>query len=132
MKIPLKDIVEILEITNDLNRGYYNKNDHTLNVIFDEFNNDLEFEDEPEHLIFLPTQYDLNEYDMMEDFILNITDNETRDTLFSAINGRGAFRNFKDSILRFNIHDSWYVHKHKALTRIAQRWCEENGLEYSI
>ena len=49
-------------------------------------------------------------WQQMEDFIhsLDDIDETTRRSLFRAIEGRGAFRRFKDIIYEFGIQDKWY------------------------
>jgi len=83
-------------------------------------------------LIHFPSKYDLNEYAMMEDFIRCVKDPHIRDCLGIAIEGRGAFRRFKDTADRFNVIDEWYEFKNQAFLAYAREWCDGNGLLYSI
>ena len=88
--------------------------------------------DKWEELIRFPEKYELNEYGMMEDFILTVRDAHIRGCLENAISGRGAFRRFKDTADRFNMIDNWYEFKNQALLAYAKKWCDENGLQYSM
>ena len=47
-----------------------------------------------------------------------------------AINGRGAFRRFKDTVNRYGIEDQWYAFRDAGYAAVARRWCEENDVEY--
>jgi hypothetical protein len=78
----------------------------------------------------LPTQFDTHEWSIMEDFTLSVESERIRGELMSAIHGRGAFRNFKDSIRRLRIEKDWFTFRDEALREIAVEWCEENGLEW--
>ncbi|SEA94884.1 Uncharacterised protein family (UPF0158) [Oribacterium sp. KHPX15] len=50
--------------------------------------------------------------------------------LTHAIQGRGAFRRFKDTVYDLGIDQKWYDYQAKAYKRIATRWCEANDIEY--
>ena len=49
-----------------------------------------------EDYIPLPGQYDINEYRIMEEFIYELPAGKNQDVLARTIQGRGAFRRFKD------------------------------------
>jgi len=86
--------------------------------------------DHEENFIGLPTKYDVHEYQIMEEFILSIRDRRISDALYSAIKGKGAFRRFKDGIIRFDIEDHWFKYREAAIKRAAIDWCELNQLEF--
>jgi hypothetical protein len=48
--------------------------------------------------------------------------------LFGAIQGRGAFRRFKDGIREHDIEKQWYEFKEKKLKELVIEWCEEKDL----
>lgn len=50
--------------------------------------------------------------------------------MYSAIQGRGAFRRFRDMIIKMGIEQVWYDFKADTYKRKAARWCEEKGIEY--
>ena len=77
-----------------------------------------------------PNQRDLNEYNIMVDFADNVNDPRKNELLFVALQGRGAFRRFKDTLYSVDLLDEWCAFKHTAFVEIARRWCEENGIEY--
>lgn len=52
------------------------------------------------------------------------------DKLESAIQGRGAFRRFRDGIRRFHLEQEWYDYQAAEYKKLAARWCEDNGIEY--
>ncbi len=81
-------------------------------------------------MVSLPSQYELREYDTMEMFAEAYPDERIQDYLLTAIQGRGAFRRFKDTLHRFGIADKWYDYKEEALLNFARRWCRENELDY--
>jgi len=81
-------------------------------------------------MIRLPSKEELREYDMMEDFTESVKDAHIRDCLEISIQGRGAFRRFKDTAIRFGVIDSWYEFKSQALMEYAKEWCEMHDLEF--
>ena len=85
---------------------------------------------EDDEWIAAPSQRDLNEYRIMEDFVGSVTDTRANELLFVALEGRGAFRRFKDTLRRVSLEEEWYAFKRKAYIEIAREWCEENEIEY--
>ncbi|WP_010249387.1 UPF0158 family protein [Acetivibrio cellulolyticus] len=83
-----------------------------------------------ENYVELPSKFDIDEYSIMEEFCDSISNSRMSDALRNAIQGRGAFRKFKDTIQRLNIEDSWYKFKEEAFRKIAVEWCEDNCIEY--
>ena len=96
----------------------------------DEIRRAAELLDRWDDLLPLPDKRRLDEYGMMEDFIRTVPDVHIRDCLSVAIEGKGAFRRFKDTAIRFGVVDEWYRFKERALLSFARAWCEENELSY--
>jgi len=80
--------------------------------------------------IRLPDEYDIHEYSIMQDFCYSIEDEQLNNKLCNAITGRGAFRRFKDAMIRYDLEDSWYAYKHQSLRKIAQDWCKFNNIPW--
>lgn len=86
----------------------------------------LEHEDK---YISLPSQFDINEYSMIEDFcFMQVGSRQTE--LLNAINGKGAFRRFKDKIDELDLEDAWYTFRDESYKEIAIDFCKHHGLEY--
>ena len=83
-----------------------------------------------EDYIELPTKYDVNEYEIMEDFCLSISEQGKRNTLLKVIKGKGAFRRFKEKIIEFDIEQQWYSFRNDRFKEIAIEWCQENNINY--
>jgi len=78
--------------------------------------------------VALPTQWDVHEYSIMEDFVLSLPESNAQDRLWSRIHGSGAFRKFKDDIHRFDLAETWYAFREERLTKIALEWAEKNDI----
>lgn len=78
----------------------------------------------------LPAEDDINDYEIMIDFIYTIKEDEVRNTLFKKIRGRGTFRRFKAMIRHYQIEEDWITFKKEAFHTLAIDWCESNGLDY--
>ncbi len=85
-----------------------------------------------ENYIELPNKWEINEYDIMEEFCGSIKNESISNALYSAIQGRGAFRRFKDAIIRFGVEGDWYKFREEALKQIAIECCEENEIKYIV
>ncbi|PLR75380.1 hypothetical protein CU633_21365 [Bacillus sp. V3-13] len=150
-KIKLTNIIEGIDIQFDDTYTFLNK--ETGEVIsvshenfqdaeeLDSFENLPEWQQEDleiaidvlgndEKYIELPTKYDINEYRIMEDFCYSVQDKRIQDRLFDAIDGKGAFRRFKNKIHDFGIEDQWYSFRDEELKKIAIEWCQHHDLQY--
>lgn len=68
-------------------------------------------------------------YGDMEDFIERVRDRRARELLARAIEGRGAFRRFKDTLLQFpELRDAWFSFHDTRMERRALRWLAGESL----
>lgn len=132
--VKLSEVIDGLEFVNDGldTQAYFNPDKNEIFYIneFDTFEEKEKLEDIIEESIMLPSKYDIYEYSMMEDFIETIGDVKLYNQLCIAINGRGAFRRFKDTCINYEIIDNWYKFRDKKYKEIAINWCRENNIEY--
>lgn len=114
MKVKLEDIIEAMEFANMETEYYYDTHNEKVLMLFDgmvdgEDNPEL-FEDIKEGFVEdyipLPGQYDINEYRIMEEFIYELPAGKNQDVLARTIQGRGAFRRFKDKLYDLNLENS--------------------------
>ena len=69
-------------------------------------------------------------YDDMEDFIATVRDEHLADLLEVAINGRGAFRRFKDVLLRYpEERERWFQFKDERMQERALEWLDDIGVK---
>lgn len=149
LNVKLDDIIQGMEFQSDEHHSYLNKTTGEVVTISDEDFHAVEenrpLEDFPEwqrdsikvakeiletdNYIPLPDRFDINEYRLMERFCRSI-DDDIREEMYFAIEGRGAFRMFKHNIHKYGLVDDWYKFRDEAYKRIAIEWCEENGIPY--
>lgn len=58
--------------------------------------------------IVLPGQYEIDAYSIMEEFVENFPEDRKKIELSDAIQGRGAFRRFKDTVYDLGLEQKWY------------------------
>ncbi|WP_010529177.1 UPF0158 family protein [Lentibacillus jeotgali] len=78
----------------------------------------------------IPSQFDIDEYGMIEDFCFSIKDSNAQDKLLHAIRGKGAFRRFKDMIIDLDLEKDWYAYRDERYKQVAIEFCEDHGLGY--
>jgi len=81
--------------------------------------------------IALPSKFEINEWEIMRDFAQSQTDREAAENLLRAIQGRGAFRYFKDKVNQYGLRDEWFEFKGRSLEEIAREALEEAGIPFS-
>ena len=131
--VTLSKIIEGLEMVDDITDCYYNPETDEIflsNIGEVENLSEDELDELFEKSIILPTQYEINEYQIMVDFIEKIDNLEVKNNLQRLIQGKGAFRRFKDYCLEMNIIQDWYDFKEQKYREIAINWCEQNELKY--
>lgn len=85
---------------------------------------------EPGYFLQLPDEFDVHEYQIMEDFCIEFKDRDVGEELHRLIKGSGAFRRFKNSIRELGVDDAWYEFRQRALEMIAIKWLKENGISF--
>ena len=131
--IKLDKIIDGLEMVDNITDCYYNpeKDEIFLSNIGEVENlSEDELDELFEKSIILPKQYEINEYQIMLDFIDTLDNLEIKDNLHRLIQGKGAFRRFKDYCFDVNIIQDWYKFKEERYKKIAIEWCEQNDLKY--
>lgn len=77
----------------------------------------------------LPGRFEIHEWGIMSDFAGTLESEAQYAQVRDAMRGRGAFRQFKDTVRRLDIEDKWFAFKRQALERIALEWLAVNGLD---
>ncbi len=136
MTVKLSDIIEALKFVDDSSQYFLDQETGEIVWVSEMAMNPSEQEEIyntlDEHGFYrLPTQWDIHEYSIMEDFVYSLPESK-RDQLAGVIRGRGAFRRFKDGIRQMGIEEQWYDYQVDAYKRMAIEWCEENGIEYEL
>ncbi len=135
MKVQLETIIEAIEMVDDTSKGFLNIDTMEivwLNDYFDSEENkkiSAEIDNHFNHYLRLPTQWEIHEYSIMKDFIDSLEDTHIQNKLYRAINGRGTFRRFKDTVYYFGIEKEWFKYRDEAIANIARRWCKENKID---
>ena len=80
----------------------------------------------------LPSRFDVNEWNIMNDFCHEQKRQDIRETLLGAIHGGHAFRRFKDQIANHNLWDEWNLYRRQAFAEILRAWCEENDITLTV
>ena len=150
--VPLLELVQEMECHSDLMTVYFRISTGEFVTVTEEhlriaeaegsFENRAEWEqdairlaaeliDNEDDFIPLPSQYDIHEYSIMEEFCYTQEKPEIKIELLRAISGKGAFRRFREAICHYAIEKTWYKFKTEAYRIIARNWCEEHGLSWS-
>ena len=151
VKIKLNDIIEAIEFQSDEARSFIHVKTGEIHLITDEAihiveNDDHDYpdwqkddikiakdylENEKDYLS-LPSQYEVNEYQIMEDFVTNLEDERIAGLLSICLRGKGAFRRFKESVVLLGIDKEWYQFKDERYKAFAVEWCEENDVALEV
>lgn len=80
----------------------------------------------------LPTEFEIDEYSMIEEFCFSVTDSKSKETLLRSIRGKGAFRRFKDKVFDLDLEQDWFDYRDECYKQMAIEFCENNGFNYIL
>lgn len=150
--VHLKDIVEVLELQFDEHPSFLDLDTGKVETVSVDLLRKAEApgDEEPDlpewqkpeweiakrivstdRFLKLPTEHDVHEWDIMQDFADSRTSARIREELLEAIHGSGAFRYFKSITRRRGLETAWYEFRSQALRQIAVEWCEENQVAWA-
>ena len=133
--IELSVIADAIEAATDDWWQYYNTTTGEIKSLPDPSNgyvDRLEFEKDAEEIeesgdyIPLPTQWDRNDYSIMEAF----AEEKNSGELFRTLRGHRPFRSFKDRAIEIGLIQDYYAFHSRACARLAREWCEDNEVPY--
>jgi hypothetical protein len=78
----------------------------------------------------LPRQSSHEDHHIMERFCRESCEGDVQEELLSAIQGRGAFRRFKDLVHRRGVQDAWYAFRQERLAEEAKAWLDTNEIAF--
>ena len=148
--VSIVDIVEALETTSEETQFYLNVKTGEVvlkseaELLISESN---EFEDEysdwdddmqestealmdSEEFIPLPDQYEINEFEIMEDFCDALEDQEKKNTLSALLHEKGDFSSFEQHLQQYGLTEKWEQFREDGYRQIAIEWCELNDIPY--
>jgi Uncharacterised protein family (UPF0158) len=150
--VKLRDVVDQLEILNDQLPAYLNKHTGELIAIpseefgIAEAGDDLDSYPDwqreeiqkvqeilgSDNYLQLPTQFERQEYSIVQQFCAEIEDAELSNELLSKIRGSGAFQRFKQAIHHYDLAIDWYLYRQQALEEVAINWLNAHSITYEI
>jgi len=129
-KLALSEIIDNLEMQSSELKYYFDKLENKFVFTIDGFDDEEEnvkllvaVEDQ-KRFVPLPSEYEINEYEMMEKFT-TLQKEEIQNFLWKCLNGKGVFRRFQDKLFELDLRDDWFAFKKEELKAIAIDWCEE-------
>jgi hypothetical protein len=70
------------------------------------------------------------QYRWMERFIATVDESDLRDQLLASIDGKGAFRRFKDVLMSFPVdRERWFTFRSERLRFCMESWLNAHGIE---
>lgn len=119
-------------IPSDLMYGGFEDDDHSS---LPDWEKELvpiakEIDEGSERYVHIPERESHDAYDDMVRFTETMTNENLREKLFIALDGRGAFRRFKNVIHNHPAEaDRWYAYEEEATARQAREWLTDMGIE---
>jgi hypothetical protein len=80
----------------------------------------------------LPGRFEVNEWNIMNEFCHEVKRDNIRARLLAAIQGGHPFRRFKEQIGNHNLWEEWNRFRRQAFGEIIREWCDENGISIIV
>ena len=137
MKVYLREVLDALDAATDSTVFVFSKRRNRVLLfvegsVADELEKNLTLEDalnDSDSYIPLPREYEIHEYQIMENFVNSLEDEDEARELLNSMQGKGAFRRFKEKVSLLSLEDRWYNHREEAYEKIAVEWCVKNGIK---
>jgi hypothetical protein len=151
LRVSLREVVDEMDMLSDETTVYLNRTTGEFVPVSDEHARFAEAGDEnwdelsdwerdevpkakevleSDDYVALPGKFEIHEWSIMERFCHSLENHAWADELLNAIQGRGAFRYFKDTVRRLGIQDDWYRFRNEAFQEIARDWLRENEIPF--
>lgn len=89
-----------------------------------------ELEENPENFIAIPEKESREEYMWMKWFTESVADENLKEKLFIALDGRGAFRRFKNVLYGYpDDRKQWFAYREERIKEKLLEWCKAEGIE---
>ncbi len=134
LKINLDDMTQALTTRFDIVEGGFYLDTETGDILLnteglDDGDVPEDLEDNPRYRLIDPLASH-ESFQIMEDFVDSLGDTKEAGKLRDALNRRKPFRQFKDTLHEHTkLSDVWYAFEQQELKRLAEEWCEENGIK---
>lgn len=137
-RVPLEAVISGIEMASDTFTYFLDLETMEQVSVADELITDIDdtetaelIDENPGRFLRLPTQWDIHEYRIMEEFVYSLEDGDAKQSLARAIQGRGAFRRFKDALVQYGVRQRWFDYQAAAYRELAIRWCRDHDLLYT-
>ena len=132
--LKLKEVIEAFEMIGPDQSWINIKTGEVYNRFV--FDADEMFADDVDELLNnddiygLPSQYELNEYKDMVNFVETIQNDSVKNKLYKSLTVKGAFRRFKNEIIYQGVREKWFEYRSNCLKEKAIDWLEYHNIEY--
>jgi len=137
VKASLSELIDAFDNCQIGYEYYLDTKTGELLLVSDEFMDTNETEEiyerldsEPERYLSIPTESSREGYQDMVAFTESLEDENLKEKLWIALDGRGAFRRFKDVLLSHpEKREEWFKFQDERLEKRVMEWLEENEIE---
>lgn len=132
--VDLQALAEALDWHDERGASWYLDLESGESLIYSEDFDDDEMSEaiknNPDRYLFIEPRESREDFGDMEDFTRTVRDRSLAGNLEVALNGRGAFRRFKDVLLNYpKERERWFEFKNRRLEEAAREWLETKGIE---
>lgn len=135
-RVELQDVVDALEYQSDTLAAYIDLDAAEVRTLFlEDFVGQEEYERslgefESCDSLMLPRPEELDDYGVMRSFAL-MQEGAAGDRLKRAVEGRGAFKRFKDEVTKLGIEEDWLAFRDESRAETARDFLEANGVRWA-
>lgn len=134
ISLKLSTVVEGFDRISDFSTIYVNKTNNEIIELMDDYtmNEDyyLEIEENFDNYLALPSLHELDEAQVIRDFIFELNNDKQKLELSKAFTGKGAFRKFKTVLRELNLSNKFFEFKKEEYIKKAIKFLYYNNIDY--
>lgn len=134
ISLKLSTVVEGFDRISDFSTIYINKVNNKIIEIMDDYTMNeedyFEFEENFDDYLALPSLHELDDAQVIKDFIFELDNNKHQLELSKAFTGKGAFRKFKTTLRELNLSDKFFEFKKEEYTKKAIKFLYHYDIDY--
>jgi hypothetical protein len=131
LKIDLSELTDAIEHGSSYEVEYYlNAESGEVVMVADEALTGIEPPEIDDRFVLIPPVASHEGYQDMEDFITTVEDQTLQKLLWVAIDGKGAFRRFKNVLYDHpEVRERWFVFEDARMRQRVLEWLDDEGIE---
>lgn len=133
MSVSYDEILERVRFSTYGDCSFYDRKNQSLESFFQGKNENPDsayptISDLDDDFVELPKAEDVNEYSLMQNFVLHVQNEHAKTKLNDILQGKDAAKLFRKELHRLDLWQRYSVYRENAFSELVERWCAKQGI----